>query len=129
MTGPLTDISAAVPGVSNEKSTSTDSATPPPSNDGGSISDHGDNPWYKFKGFQPKSTNTFNFEFRRLSKYMGWTETERRVRRVELFDADFERHFGRDIGDLEQWQKFCHLCSIAPNPDTIPGCMKVSDSS
>lgn len=112
-------------GGTNNRNASSSNVTPLASDGGGSVSDHGDKIWYQFKGFKPNPTNTFKVEFRRLSKHMGWTKEDRRLHRVKLFDADFEAHFGKDIGDLKQWQEFCRLCSIATVPDTIPECKEV----
>jgi hypothetical protein len=101
------------------------SATPTPTDDGDSISEHHGSVWSKFKSFEPNPDATFAEEFWRLSKHQRWTPAERRLRRVELFDADFESHFGKDVGSLPDWQEFCRLCSVDPIPDTIAECIEV----
>ncbi|RAR03830.1 hypothetical protein DDE82_004917 [Stemphylium lycopersici] len=106
-----------------------DSAVAPPSSDvTPAPSDSGSagpiSIWDTFKGFSPKPHAKFNSEFHRLAVHMRWTGEERRLKRVEVFDADWESHMGSDLGDLEMWQEFCRLCGIDPVPDTITGCME-----
>jgi hypothetical protein len=116
---PRSDIIEEVEGPSSS------SATPAPSDNGGSVEK--DNIWYRFKGFIPDPEASFNCEFNRLARHMRgkWSPEERRDWRVELFDADWEYHIGSDLGNLAHWQELCRLCHITPIPETIPGCMEV----
>jgi hypothetical protein len=88
-------------------------------------SDDGISVWHQFDGFMPDPSAPFSNEFWRLSRHMGWDEFDRRLHRIEIFNNDFEDHYGGDTGDPDTWQKLCSVCSIDPIPDTIPGCMEV----
>lgn len=103
----------------------SDSATPTASGNSGSASNHGSNIWFKFDGFEPDHGASFNEEFRRLCRHMKWDKDERHLHRAELFEADFESHYGKDVGDIKKWQEFCRLCSIDPIPETITECVEV----
>ncbi|KAF1841968.1 uncharacterized protein K460DRAFT_262127, partial [Cucurbitaria berberidis CBS 394.84] len=84
--------------------------------------------WSRFEGFVPDHRASFNREFHRLAKHQGWGKEERRHFRVELFDADFAAHIGSEIFNLDHWKMLCRLCSIAPIPNDIPGCMEALDN-
>jgi hypothetical protein len=114
------DLSSS--GQANENPSSS-IAMPATNDDDGSVNTF--SIWNQFDGFNPDPQATFNKEFRRLAHYMRWTRQERREWRLEIFDADWDAHMGRDLGDLSQWQKFCRLCSIDPVPETIPECINV----
>ncbi|KAL5115728.1 hypothetical protein ACEQ8H_006336 [Pleosporales sp. CAS-2024a] len=84
--------------------------------------------WTQFEGFIPNHSATFVNEFWRLSRHMRWDKKERGLYRAQLFEADFENHYGKDIRDLAAWQDFCRICSVQEIPETIPGCIEALDA-
>jgi hypothetical protein len=123
----VVNLTAAIhtTGGSNDTNVFSDSSTTAASDDSSAISEIADSVWHQFKGFKPNPTATFNVEFWRLSKHQGWNPKERRYRRIELFDADFEAHYGKEISDINKWHDLCRICSIILVPDTIPDCIDV----
>jgi hypothetical protein len=129
MTAFTSTVSVSSSGITQNTAVSSISATSTPRDGDNSVSCYDDDIWTRFKGFKPNPTSNFNIEFSRLARHQRWTRKERHIHRIEIFDADFQAHYGNDIGDIYKWQELCRLCSIDPVPKTIPACKEVFNSS
>jgi hypothetical protein len=85
--------------------------------------------WYHFSGFEPNPLASVSKEFNRLAHYMGWDFHERRERKYEAYESEFNFFFLGHGSNLETWQNLCEEVGIDEVPPSITKCKAVSDKS
>jgi hypothetical protein len=103
--------------------------TPSASDAGSSASDAGssahDAGYFAQYGFKQNPDLTFIANFERFAITQGWSKMEKKSRRPEAFEAEFDLYVGTDVTKLEGWQRMCKNCLIEPAPPSIKQCKKV----
>jgi hypothetical protein len=75
-------------------------------------------------GFAADPTSTFEDEFRRLSKHMGWGGKAQARNRNKALQGEIKVIYG-DATKLQGWQSLCVDVGISPPPQSITKCKAV----
>lgn len=80
----------------------------------------------RFEGFEHDETAALLQEFNRLAITQDWSTHSQRYRkeRDKCIAEEFQRHYGRDDNNLNQWQELCREVGLDP-PTSIKKCKKV----
>lgn len=89
----------------------------------------GNNYFENFVGFAANPTANFLTEFDRLAAHQGWSKQEKKRRRHEALEAEFDTHYSTATDKLEKWQDLCDEIGIQPTPQSITQCEKVREMS
>jgi hypothetical protein len=81
--------------------------------------------WYDFHGFDPNPLVSVSKEFNRLARHMGWGKRERKYRKYEAYESEFNFFFVDEGNSLGTWQRLCDEVGIASQPQSITQCKKV----
>ncbi|KAG6860673.1 hypothetical protein C0995_008740 [Termitomyces sp. Mi166 len=67
-------------------------------------------------------------EFRRLARYLDWSEEEEAQEKEDFRDVlaqTFNYMYGTDENSLESWTALCHVLRITPAPEGLNACREV----
>lgn len=88
---------------------------------------------YRSRGFVYDSTQLPPAEFRRLQEHLDIKRDDPESKPLwgafgKAMYTEFSMQFGRDVDDLEAWQKLCKRIGIEPLPETLAQARKVCPS-
>ena len=81
--------------------------------------------WHRFTRFEPKIDASFLEQFNRLAIHQNWTKKEKKRRRHEAIEEEFNYLQGTDTSKLARWQDLCCIVGIEDVPASIQQCKKV----
>ena len=81
-----------------------------------------------YESFDYDSSKPIMSEFKRMRRHLHWDDEEQEEAREKLKDAmvkQFNKYYGTDIEDINNWQILCGVLGISPIPQELRDCREV----